>query len=136
MPIQFHPKPGTILLCDFSTGFMPPEMVKRRPVLVVSPTITGRPFLCTVVCLSTTTPTPQLPFHMKIRLPEPLPPNLSNENVWVKGDMIYAVSFKRLDFATTGKDRTGKRIRYNKPISDEVLNDVRKRVSYGIGLES
>ena len=135
MPIKFHPKPGTILLCDFSTGFMLPEMVKKRPVLVVSPMLSGRPFLCTVVCLSTTTPNPQLPFHMKIRLPEPLPRNWSNENVWVKGDMIYSVSFKRLDFAFTGKDRTGKRIHYNMPIPDEILKEVRKRVVRGIGLE-
>jgi mRNA interferase MazF len=27
MPIAFHPHPGTVLICDFSTGFQPPEMV-------------------------------------------------------------------------------------------------------------
>jgi hypothetical protein len=28
MPLTFHPKPGTIVICDYSTGFRPPEMVK------------------------------------------------------------------------------------------------------------
>ena len=37
MPITFHPHPGTVLICDFFTGFQPPEMVKRRHVVVVSP---------------------------------------------------------------------------------------------------
>ena len=36
MPITFHPSPGTVLICDFTTGFQPPEMVKRRHVVVVS----------------------------------------------------------------------------------------------------
>ena len=30
MPITFHPHAGVVLICDFSTGFQPPEMVKRR----------------------------------------------------------------------------------------------------------
>jgi mRNA interferase MazF len=31
MPLKFHPEPGTILICDYTTGFIAPEMVKRRP---------------------------------------------------------------------------------------------------------
>lgn len=31
MAIQFHPDPGTVLICDF-TGFREPEMVKRALV--------------------------------------------------------------------------------------------------------
>lgn len=37
MALRFHPKPGTILMCDFDTGFQVPEMVKKRPVIVLSP---------------------------------------------------------------------------------------------------
>jgi len=29
MPITFHP--GTVLICDFSTGFQPPEMLLSYP---------------------------------------------------------------------------------------------------------
>lgn len=37
MPIKFPVAPGTVLLCDYSTGFLPPEMVKLKPAIVVSP---------------------------------------------------------------------------------------------------
>lgn len=36
VPIPFMPADGMMLLCDFSTGFRPPEMVKMRPVVVLS----------------------------------------------------------------------------------------------------
>ena len=54
-PITFHPKPGHVLICDFNTGFRPPEMVKKRPVVVISE---SRQQLVTVVPLSTTEPNP------------------------------------------------------------------------------
>lgn len=72
--IREHPKIGTILICDFDQGFKEPEMVKRRPVIVVSPKISTRPGLCTVVALSTTEPRPKMPFHCEIDLDPPLPP--------------------------------------------------------------
>lgn len=28
MPLTFHPDTGTIVICDYSTGFQPPEMVE------------------------------------------------------------------------------------------------------------
>lgn len=33
MAIQIHPESGTIVICDFK-GFVPPEMVKRRPAML------------------------------------------------------------------------------------------------------
>ena len=33
MPLNFQPGPGTLWYCDFETGFVPPEMVKNRPVV-------------------------------------------------------------------------------------------------------
>ena len=57
MALTFHPKPGTILMCDFSAGFKAPEMVKVRPVIVVSPKRKHCSGLCTVVAISTVTPT-------------------------------------------------------------------------------
>ena len=134
MAITFHPKQGSILMCDFSNGFMPPEMVKRRPVIVISPVIQARPGLCTVVCLSTTEPDPVMPYHLSLILPEPLPPNWSANNVWVKGDMVYSVSFKRLDFARLGKDRSGKRLYYRGMLSHDTLQAVQRCILHGFGL--
>jgi len=52
MSIPYHPEQGTILICDFK-GFIDPEMVKRRPVVVVSPRLRQRGKLCAVVPLGT-----------------------------------------------------------------------------------
>jgi uncharacterized protein YifN (PemK superfamily) len=56
MPLTYHPETGTILICDYNLGggFIEPEMVKRRPVVVISPRFRHRDWLCTVVPLSTT----------------------------------------------------------------------------------
>ena len=53
MPLRFHPRVGSILICDYSTGFVAPEMVKRRRVVVIS-RLRQRADLYTVVPLSTT----------------------------------------------------------------------------------
>jgi len=60
------PPKKAILLCNFNQGFQVPEMVKRRPVVIASPRIKGRPGLCTVVALSTTEPSPKMPYHAPI----------------------------------------------------------------------
>lgn len=49
MAIRFPVSPGTILLCDYATGFRAPEMVKRRPAVVISPHLRHRDRLCSVV---------------------------------------------------------------------------------------
>ena len=57
--LTFHPKPGTLLICDFDRGFKAPEMVKKRPVVVISPRRRkSTPQLCTVVPLSSSAPNP------------------------------------------------------------------------------
>ena len=53
MAIKYPVAPGTLLLCDYALGgFKEPEMVKRRPVIVISPRLRHRDHLCTVVPLS------------------------------------------------------------------------------------
>lgn len=37
MSLRFPPKPGMIVICDYSTGFREPEMVKERLVGVLTP---------------------------------------------------------------------------------------------------
>lgn len=93
VPLTFHPPPGTIVICDFSTGFRPPEMVKVRPVVVISPRRrTGQ--LATVVPLSSTPPLPVEPWHYRLP-PGAYPP--ARGAIWVKGDMVATVALDRLD---------------------------------------
>lgn len=42
MALTFHPKPGAILVCDYDTGFVPPEMVKKRLCIVITPRLRRR----------------------------------------------------------------------------------------------
>lgn len=134
MPIREHPAPGTILLCDFNQGFRQPEMVKRRPVVVISPKISVRAGLCTVVPLSTSVPQPEMPYHCRIRLDPPLPPPFDADWNWVKGDMVCAVGFHRLDLVRMGKDEKGKRQYRWQTLPTEDLRAVRACVLSSLGL--
>jgi len=91
-----------VLICNFDTGFVVPEMVKQRPVVVVSKTSTHSRGLRTVVPFSTTDPKPQLAWHVLLfdnPLHGHLPPNHPfgrNVALWAKCDMLCTVSFERL----------------------------------------
>jgi len=63
--IQFFPKAGMVLMCDFD-GYQVPEIVKTRPVVVVSPNHLIRPGLVSVVPLSLTPPDPVQPYHYQL----------------------------------------------------------------------
>jgi mRNA interferase MazF len=135
MAIREHPAMGTILLCDFGCGFVPPEMVKRRPVIVVSPKIAARPNLCTIVPLSTEPPRKQMPYH--VELPDirpPLPAPWDKGPNWVKGDMIYSVSFERLDLIRMGKTADGTRLYRYALLDTAQLRAVRACVLNALGL--
>ncbi len=134
MAIREHPPIGTILICDFDSDFRLPEMVKVRPVVVISPKISGRPGLCTVVALSTTQPNPILPFHAELSINPKLPAPWDADSVWVKGDMIYAAALHRLNFVRVGKDTSGRRrYRYDALAADQ-LKLVRTLVLRSLGL--
>jgi mRNA interferase MazF len=134
MPIREHPVVGTILLCDFNSGFREPEMVKKRPVVVISPKIGSRRGICTVVALSSTAPVPVMSYHCQIDIIPTLPSPLSSTGIWVKGDMINAVGFHRLDLIKTGKDFRGKRQYHYQPVSAQDLKQIRECVLMGLGL--
>lgn len=136
MAIREHPRPGTVLLCDFNLGFKQPEMVKTRPVVVLSPKIAARPFLCTVVALSTNPPDHVMPYHRQIDIRPELPGRWRSDGVWVKGDMVNAVGFHRLDLFRLGKDREGKRTYLLTPLSEENLKTIRTCVLHGMGLST
>lgn len=116
MAIRYPVGPGTILLCDYSLGgFREPEMVKRRPAVVISPRLPHRDGLCTVVPLSGSEPTRDVAYVVKLALAANLPPPFSQSVWWAKCDMLATVGFERLDFFRTGRDQEGKR-KYIHPV--------------------
>jgi mRNA interferase MazF len=93
--LKFHPRAGTLLMCDFR-GMIIPEITKKRPVIVVSPRLAYRNKLAMIVPLSTTPPDHQQPFQ--VRLSRNYHPNEAEElPVWAKCDLVCSVSFTRLD---------------------------------------
>ncbi|MDI3307691.1 MAG: type II toxin-antitoxin system PemK/MazF family toxin [Acetobacteraceae bacterium] len=134
MPIQFPVAPGTLLLCDYSTGFREPEMVKRRPAVVISPRLPHRNGLCTVVPLSTTPPEQDVPYVCRLDLMVQLPEPFSARTVWAKADMMATVGFQRLDLFRTGRDQYGKRKYLQLKLPAEDLTRVRNAVLHALGL--
>ena len=137
MAITFHPKVGQILMCDFTVGFVQPEMVKRRPVLVISSGLRGRGSLVTIVALSTTPPPREMEYHLA--LPKRSLPNISgfqDRVTWVKGDMIYTVGFHRLDLIQLRKRHpdTGKRMYYSDRLGRDRMKEVYRCVLHGLSL--
>ena len=131
--LTFHPNPGTLLICDFDTGFKAPEMVKKRPVVVISPRRRRSTVqLCTVVPLSTTAPDPVERFHHRMN-PKSLPVSFRSQDAWAKCDMLYTVSLNRLDRVrvTTGGKRT-----YSAPqVLAEDLDAIRRGVVEALKLD-
>jgi mRNA interferase MazF len=133
MTLSTHPLPGTILRVDLSEGFSPPEMVKRRPAIVLSPPIRGRQRLCTIVPLSTTAPTRIEPHHIKLTLDPPLPAPYDKPEMWVKGDIVLTVGFHRLRLLYAGQEQ-GQRVYDIRVLDPETLNKVKQCVRAGLGL--
>lgn len=138
MAIEFHPSAGQILLCDFSDGFKEPEMVKsHRPVIVLTSPIRGRTNLVTILALSTSCPSPIMPYHYK--LPKASMPQLGRfqeKDTWVKADMIYTVGFHRLDLIRLGKRdvNTGKRLYFRHKLGREQMTEIYKCMLHGLNL--
>jgi mRNA interferase MazF len=133
MTVVIHPAPGTIVRVDLNDGFRPPEMVKRRPCIVLSPPIPGRTQLCAVVPLSTKPPNPVLAHHLQIVLDPPLPDPYSSPQMWVKADIMLTVAFHRLRLLFS-KWEGGQRVYDVRVLAPEVLEQVRDCVRSGLGL--
>lgn len=96
MPLLFQPRLGAVLRCDFtSMGWMKPEMVKYRDVVVFARNKKNSK-LVTVVPLSTTEPKAIEAYHPQLSN-NPQPGGDPNTAVWAKCDMVYTVSIDRLD---------------------------------------
>lgn len=135
MSIKFHPSTGMIVICDFK-GFVAPEMVKRRPSIVVSPRFRERDNLCTIVPLSTTDPYKVMPYHYKLIMRDPLPAPYNSPYHWVKADMLCAVSFNRLRLPFIKKKFGGERDYKKIIIMADDLIEVRKCILQGLGMNT
>lgn len=107
MGIQFHPKAGEVLNCDFS-GLKYGEMEKRRFVVVLSPKYAQSQSVCTVIPLSTTPPPYVRDFHYILEK-DPYPKSEPGTKVWAKCDHILTVSFERLSGWWDGREEDGRR---------------------------
>lgn len=118
-------------MCDFQ-GFKAPEMVKRRPVLIVGTKPAGHR-LATIVCLSTRKPEHEMPYHMKIdghHFPDHK--FFNGQENWLKGDMIYTVSFDRLDLIRVARKQDGKRAYFQNRLCRDTMKSVYTCVLEGL----
>jgi len=116
--LKYHPAAGTIVVCDFTTGFRPPEMVKRRPAVIISHRLAFRDRLCTVVPLGQSAPDQKIDYQCQISVKPRLPEPFAAGMFWAKADMLATVSLDRLNFFHTSRDQTGRR-RYLQPRLDQ-----------------
>jgi uncharacterized protein YifN (PemK superfamily) len=102
VPITFHPGPGAILICRYgdASPFQPPEMMKTRPVVVISPRRRSSGVV-SIVPLSSSAPHPPAPWHWQLS-PTAYPP--ARAALWAKGDMIATVALARLDRVKLGRN--------------------------------
>ena len=127
MALPYQPKPGTLWMCDFS-GFRRPEMIKKRPVVVVSPRPKNHVGLCTVVPLSTLAPTPVKAFHYLMAARSLRAELGAQKNSWAKCDMVCTVSLERLA-RVSGSQGTLR-------VSDADLAAIRRCVGVALGLDA
>jgi uncharacterized protein YifN (PemK superfamily) len=134
MSIQYPVKPRTVIRCDFDHGgFREPEMVKARPVIVVSPVLPHRDQLCTVVPLSTSPPEHDVPYIVRLAF-DPVLPVYSEPVMWAKCDMIATVCFDRLDLLRTARSWDGKRKYLTPRISQADFDRVIKGILAALGI--
>ena len=115
------------MACDFS-GHKTPEIVKTRPVVVISPNHLIRPGLVTVIPLSTTPPNPVFDYHYLLPS-SPFPKDIC-EN-WCKCDMVASVAITRLD--RIERIKRGPYETYY--VSMDIVRELRKRAAVSMGLE-
>ena len=133
MTVITHPRIGTIVRVDLSEGFKKPEIGKRRPAIILSPEIIGRPQMCTIVPLSTSRPAKISPHHMEISFNPPLPSPYDAKSMWVKGDIVLTIAFHRLRLLFD-KFENGQRVYDVRVLDDATFFRVQECVKSGLGI--
>lgn len=134
MGLSYHPNRGEILLCNYPKDMRKPEMIKRRPVLVVSPKLKRRSGLVTIVPLSSSRPKYMMEYHYELNLAYPLPAPWDSNPFWAICDHPMTVSFDRLDLIRLQKDQYGKRRYYRKTIDPVDMTEIQKALTHALGL--
>jgi mRNA interferase MazF len=135
MPIKYALAPSTVLICDYAMGgFREPEMVKKRPAVVISPRLPHRDGLCTVVPLSGSEPDRELPYVVRLEFHRSLPKPFEQNIWWAKCDMLATVGFARLDQFRTERDHTGRRQYLQPKVSKSDLTRLQQGVLHALGL--
>jgi uncharacterized protein YifN (PemK superfamily) len=129
LAIKFYPRAGQILMCDF-TGFVVPEMVKPRPVIVVSPRLPHRSEIVAIVPISLTAPIHDHAFV--VRLSKNYHPQENDDlPCWAKCDMVMNIGRRRLNGFKVGRRR------WETPqATGDDLAAVRHGVRVGFGFDS
>jgi uncharacterized protein YifN (PemK superfamily) len=128
MALAYQPSVQSVLMCDFK-GMVEPEMVKIRPVVVISRNRHNRK-LVTIVPISSTAPLSLKECHYE--LPDNPMPGNAHVRSWAKCDMVTTVSIARLDRV---KVRTAQGRNYIVPVlSDADFERIRQAVLHGIGM--
>lgn len=135
MPLQHPPRRGAILLCDYGLGgFKKPEMIKKRPAVVISPRRHNQSRLATVVALSKAPNDPPDRFGIEVRMPPEVPEPFNQPECWAKCDMVNRVGLKRLDLFRSERAEDGRRQYIDVALSNDELAEIVSAVAASIGL--
>lgn len=136
MPLKFPPQLGLIVICDYSKGFCPPEMVKERLAVVVSKRLPHRDGLCTVVPLSTSPSRSGIKYQCRVDLPFEAPEPYEGTVKWAKADMLATLGYNRMGLPFTGRDPvTGNRKYLKIVLPPEELLKVRHAMLHALDLD-
>lgn len=134
MSLEYPPAAGMLLRVDLHEGFRPPEMIKRRPCVVLNGPSADRRNLCAIIPLSTTAPTRPKDYHHQLFFESPLPAPYSSPVMWAKCDMIMSVGYHRLKLLSSGKDDEGKRVYDTRILPDETMEALRQCIRCALRL--
>ena len=115
--LKFQPKAGSVVCCNY-LGFIKPEMVKERPVIIIAKHKHNSK-LVFIVPLSTTAPDPSYEYHLQLE-EEFCSLYFNGVRPWVKCDMVNIVSLARLNLL--------KRKGYIPNIGEGFLNKIKQGV--------
>ncbi|WP_158285667.1 type II toxin-antitoxin system PemK/MazF family toxin [Pseudohoeflea suaedae] len=135
MALKFPPAIGLVVICNYDTGFKPPEMVKRRLAVVVSERLPYRDGLCTVVPLSTTPSRSGIRYQCKVELPVDLPDTFSGAVKWAKADMLATLSYERMSLPFDGRSGTGRRRYLQIRLPPAELRKIQSAMLHALSLE-
>lgn len=127
--LPYMPPAGVMLKCDFTRGFVRPEITKIRPVVVISERERNSYTAIVVGCSGNE---PRNKTTIAVPLPVAKYQFLVQDN-WVKCDMVYAVSRARL--SSLDDKNTGRFLNSTESSIDPIdLAVIRDGVKQAIGL--